>query len=864
MMVRFLRLMGRLVVDHPVLVTALSLILTLFLYANIHNLRTGTDLTDLFGDRDPQWRAASEIGKELGYGNQLFVLIEAPEGGANTTGEMEEMGDRLTADMLTSGLFKQARCGLREEELLNMVRFFTWNFPSFVLPEQTEDLKRRLDPQQIHQTVRRAATELVTPFSTLGTNYFVADPLGLMEVAAHNSRGFSQFASFDLTWGSGNRFFSKDHKALLIIAEPRQSAVDYKFAEQVVQWTREHIQSMSAEPAFRDSGVRAVAAGAYVYAEQDHKFIERNIRRISLISIVGNLVLCLLIYPRIPLLLLSLLPTGLGILWTTGVASFYPGEVNLISLSFIAILAGLGDDQIVHFFNRVPQEWAKGGTLNAAVLRTYETTGLSVFFCILTAATATAALATSSFKALAEFGFILTVGMFMMMFHTLLTVPALMQLWWRFSKPRAPETITFRFLPWIARKSVDFVGRHARVVVGFLLGAFLLSLLALPAVRMGGRFEINGGVDNPAIAAQERLSAKFGIEGSPNVLLLAGDQEEVLRRAEELTGGLEAYRERGVLKSVFSPTDLLPSARTQSQRAASMANLNLAASARALEDSLRENGFRIEPHQPLIERLRKLGQGAEPITLEKAAEFLPPGLLDNSIRKTRDGSYVAAIAFYATDPNVTQVIPETVIETWQKQFGSFVEFSFDKINRDMQNRVLHDSRRALVWTAAAIVLFVYLGFRNLRVSLVVLMPIVFAIIVTFGLLLLVGHRFSFMSITAIPLIIGIGIDNGIHLVRRYLENERQGILVTAKASGAALIQSNLTTIIGFGALMASSFAPLAEMGLVTSLGVALALVGGLWLVPAVILLREGTGGAQLNQSLKAAQPQTIPTTVDRD
>ncbi len=840
MMVRFMRLVARLVVDHPGLVTALSLVLTLFLYANIHNLRTGTDLTDLFGNKDPQWRAASQIGKELGYGNQLFVLIEAPEGGADTTGEMEEMADRLTADMLSSGLFKQARCGLQEEELLNMVRFFTWNFPSFIQPEQTEDLKRRLDPQQIHQTVRRASTELVTPFSSLGTSYFVADPLGLMEVAARNSQGFSQFASFDLTWGTGNHFFSKDHKALLIIAEPRQSAVDYKFAEQVVQWTRDHIQSISqattAEPALRDSGVRATVAGAYVYAEQDHKFIEKNIRRISLISIVGNLVLCLLIYPRIPLLLLSLLPTGLGILWTTGVASFYPGEVNLISLSFIAILAGLGDDQVVHFFNRVPQEWAKGGTLNEAVFRTFETTGLSVVFCILTAATSTAALATSGFKALAEFGFILTVGMFMMMFHTLLTVPALMQLWWRFSKPLAPETITFRFLPFVARKSVDFVGRHACLVVAFSLAIFLLSLVVLPAVRIGGRFEINGGADNPAIAAQNRLSAKFGIEGSPNVLLIAGGEEEVLRRAEELTAGLEAYRQRGVLKSIFSPTDLLPSAHTQSERAGALAGIDLAASARALEDSLRENGFRIEPHQPFIDRLRKSGEGAEPITLETAAEFLPPGLLDNGIRKTSDGSYVAAIAFYATDPNATQVIPETVIESWRTQFGPFVEFSFDKINRDMQSRVLHDSRRALVWTAVAIALIVYLCFRNFRVSLVVLMPIVFAIIVTFGLLLLVGHRFSFMSITAIPLIIGIGIDNGIHLVRRYLENERNGILVIAKASGAALIQSNLTTIVGFGALMASSFAPLAEMGLVTSLGVALALAGGLWLVPAVIFL----------------------------
>ena len=38
--------------------------------------------------------------------------------------------------------------------------------------------------------------------------------------------------------------------------------------------------------------------------------------------------------------------------------------------------------------------------------------------------------------------------------------------------------------------------------------------------------------------------------------------------------------------------------------------------------------------------------------------------------------------------------------------------------------------------------------------------------------------------------------------------------------------------------MASSFAPLAEMGLVTSLGVALALAGGLLLIPAVILLGE--------------------------
>jgi len=845
MMARCMRWVGGLVVGQPGLVTALSLVITLLLYANIHNLRTGTDLANLFGNRDPQWRVASQIGKELGYGNQLFVLIDAPAGATDSTGQMEEMADRLTADMQASGLFLDARCGLQDQELLNIVRFFTWNFPSFALPDQTEDLKRRLDPQQIHQTVRRAATELVTPFSSLGTNYFVADPLGLMDVA-RNRQGFSQFTNFDLNWGSGNRFYSKDHRALLILAEPRQSAMDYQFAEQVMRWTREHIQSMTAEPDLRDSGVRAIAVGAYIYAEQEHRLIETNVRRISLISIVGNLLLCLLIYPRIPLLLLSLLPASLGILWTTGVASFYPGEVNLISLSFIAILAGLGDDQVVHFFNRVPQEWAKAGvlndvTLNDAVLRSFETTGFSVVLCIVTAATATASLAFSSFKGLAEFGFILTVGMFMMMFHTLLTVPALMRLWWRVSKPRAPQTITFRFLPWMARKSVDFVGRHARLVVGLGVAMFLLSSVFLPAIKFEKHFEI-AGADNPAVAAQNLLSARFGIEGSPNVLLLAGGEQEVLGRAEDLTARLYAYQQRGVIKSIFSPTILLPSARTQSERASSLAGVNFTASAYALEGSLRENGFRTEPVQPFIDRLRTLGQPGglsnDPINLEMASKLLPPGLLDKSIRKTQDGRYVAAITFYSSDPDAVEVIPESVIESWRNQLGGFVEFSFDKMNRDLQRQVLHDSSRALVWTAAGILLVVYLCFRNVRVSLIALIPIVFGVVTAFGLLLLVRHHFSFMSITAVPLIIGIGIDNGIHLVRRYLESERNEILVIAKASGAALIQSNLTTMVGFGALMTSSFTPLVELGLVTTLGVALALAGGLLLIPAVLLLGE--------------------------
>ena len=80
MITRIVGLAARLVVRKPVLVVLTAVVLTLVLYSHIHDLRLGTDLTDMFGNKDPEWRIVSQVGRELGYGNQLFVLVEAPPG----------------------------------------------------------------------------------------------------------------------------------------------------------------------------------------------------------------------------------------------------------------------------------------------------------------------------------------------------------------------------------------------------------------------------------------------------------------------------------------------------------------------------------------------------------------------------------------------------------------------------------------------------------------------------------------------------------------------------------------------------------------------------------------------------------------
>jgi predicted RND superfamily exporter protein len=171
-----------------------------------------------------------------------------------------------------------------------------------------------------------------------------------------------------------------------------------------------------------------------------------------------------------------------------------------------------------------------------------------------------------------------------------------------------------------------------------------------------------------------------------------------------------------------------------------------------------------------------------------------------------------------------------------KAEAPYTEFSYDTIGRDLQAMLAADSRRALLITSLGIVAIVIAGFRSVRLGALVLMPIAYAAVVTVGILTLAGHRFTGMALSALPLVIGIGIDNGIHFVRRHLEPAGRDVPALVADIGAPLIQTNLTTMIGFGALMTSTFGPLAEMGLLTAVGVGITLLGSLLVLPALLSL----------------------------
>jgi hypothetical protein len=115
--------------------------------------------------------------------------------------------------------------------------------------------------------------------------------------------------------------------------------------------------------------------------------------------------------------------------------------------------------------------------------------------------------------------------------------------------------------------------------------------------------------------------------------------------------------------------------------------------------------------------------------------------------------------------------------------------------------------------------------------------------------------FNPANIMTLPLVIGIGVTNGIHILNRYEEEQEPGIL--AKSTGKAVLVSGLTTVAGFGSLILAQHQGIASLGYVMSVGVANCMIAGLTFLPAVLTLLIRSGWRGKKQPVNDQTPSTL-------
>ena len=122
------------------------------------------------------------------------------------------------------------------------------------------------------------------------------------------------------------------------------------------------------------------------------------------------------------------------------------------------------------------------------------------------------------------------------------------------------------------------------------------------------------------------------------------------------------------------------------------------------------------------------------------------------------------------------------------------------------------------------------GLSSPLAVILVMLPIAAAALLTLGAMALLGLSFNFANVIVIPLLIGLGIDSGVHLVMR----GRQSPSLQGTSTPRAVLLSALTTIGSFGTLALSSHRGTASMGELLALSLMLLLVASLILLPWVL------------------------------
>src|SRR5262249_57797927 len=120
--------------------------------------------------------------------------------------------------------------------------------------------------------------------------------------------------------------------------------------------------------------------------------------------------------------------------------------------------------------------------------------------------------------------------------------------------------------------------------------------------------------------------------------------------------------------------------------------------------------------------------------------------------------------------------------------------------------------RAGLYALLVIVLVLWLDFQSAGGTLVALTPLVLGVLLSVGVLGLLGWPLNPANMIAFPLILGVGVDNGVHVLHDYLVRRREGLPGVSRAIGRGVLVKALTTMIGFGTLMISTERGLVGLG----------------------------------------------------
>ncbi len=634
-----------------------------------------------------------------------------------------------------------------------------------------------------------------------------------------------------------------------------QPAMDFgslSLAADAMEALRETARGLGLTP---ENGVRVRLTGAAALAREELKSVESGMGLAGLLSLILVMGLLMVGLRSGPLVAATLVTLVMGLIWTAGFAILAIGSLNLISVAFAVLFIGLSVDFGIHFGLRYKEgvDARKGHA--AALGAAAEGVGGSLTLCAVSAAVAFYSFLPTDYLGLAELGLIAGTGMFIAFFANLTVLPALLTLMPVRPGKRREEGVN---------AMASFIRRRARIIVG---AAVVLGAVGAGFLPLAG-FDFDPlNLKDPET---ESVSTLFDLiedgHGPYTITVLAPNLDEARALAKRLDGLPEVDDARTLVDFVPKEQDdkldvigamgmfLLPSfsagdrkmpptveemaalkkiVRGKAFRLTTLDDETLAGLGRRLYDALEK----IPPEglPELQDRLLNALPGrlsALKMSLEAGQvglSDLPEGLVARHVAADGRARVSVHPEVDVTDRAALTLFVEAVRSVAPQATGTPV------VIMEAGNTVVRAFRDAALIALCLIAVLLALILRRLREVLLVFAPILLAGLLTVAASVVLDLPFNFANVIVLPLLFGLGVAGGVHLVVRERSAETiTGVLETS--TPRAVMFSALTTIGSFGSIALSSHQGTASMGLLLTVAVTLTLLSTLVVLPALMAL----------------------------
>jgi predicted RND superfamily exporter protein len=829
----------RIIVHFHKHILILSFVLTLIAALLSARLKLDLNLMSLLPSDNPSVDVFLDVIEKIGIQSTLIALVEMPQNIDQKNSEA--IVEHLSKKYAQSRLITEVEYKNETRQLSNLFQIYLEYLPQLLKAEDLKKFAQKLSDEEIHKQVLENKKILMTPFGVLAKELVYVDPLGLRNLLESSLTVPTSQRTIKLPRG----YYRTKRGDYIIFMKPEKPPQDIEFSKKLMaevnSLEKVALSELTDKLAGFSNKIKISYTGGYPIAVADEAMTKTDIKATLLTSFIGVMLLFGLSFRTPRILFFVGLPMAVSLLWTIGIASLTFQRLHVLTCIFSCVLIGLWIDFAIHIVNR----YFSADNVNLPVSQrlelTFKESGMGILIGGVTTAVAFIGIGISDFRGFSELGIITAIGILICLLVMFFLLPALLVY---FSDGKNfPRTVTIEGFG--LNILLDRIQKHPRVVLVVTAVIIVLSAASGTRITFDDNLKNFRSADSNVLRLQDKITDWLG-GSTASILLVTKEQTEAstMETSAAIYSSLAGLKKTGMIAGIRSISRyFLPPSQQRNNMEFIRRHIgffDIKRIKKTFNQALTENGFEIRDlYDKYFETLSKA-------FLEDKL-LLPSSVQDKELDRLlkifiiRKGNAYKTVTYISPNADLwsrsdTSQFKDMIIRKLEEngvKRSLYVLTGPNLLTGDLKGLIIQNLKSSL-WIASLCILAVLvIYYRSLKLVFFSITPVLIGLTFLIGIMPVLGLDFNFINLIVIPMIVGIGIDDGVHFTNTYFKSDRLNISEGMFQTGRAVILTSLTTLVGFGSIALSHYPGLRSMGYVAVLGIGASMFAAIIVLPAI-------------------------------